>query len=242
MTRPRVVITRPTAESRVLAARLEAIGIEPIIAPVMSIEPLPVVLPPGPIDAIVVTSAHGTAGLSAEDRQRLATTPVFAVGGATATAMRQGGFADVRIAGGDAAALADLIRLTQARRTRLLYLCGRVRKPALADMLAADGHDLIALETYDARPLAWQPETVAALRSAPPLACLHLSRRSAHLFVDAVRHADLGNVLSPAAHLCLSADVAEALRPWGPGTVVVADRPTTDSLLQAVTAIVAAAP
>lgn len=242
MTRPRVLVTRPSVEDRALAVRLEGMGVVPVLGPVIAIETLPVVLPQDPIDAILVTSAHATAGLSAQDRAFLVTKPLFAVGVATAAAMRRDGFGDVRAAGGDVAALVDLVRLTHPQRGRFLYLCGRVRKPALADALAADGHDLLVCEGYDARPVRWPPELAADLRTAPPLACLHLSRRSASLFVEEVRRADLADVLGPAAHLCLSDDIADALRPWRPGTVVVAQRATTDSLLQALAAIVPLAP
>lgn len=242
MIRPRVLVTRPWAEGRALTARLDRMGVEPVLAPVIAVEALPVVLPPEPIDALLVTSAHAAAGLSAQNRQALEAKPVFAVGAATAAAMRRDGFADVRVAGGDVAALVGLVRLTHPRRARLLYLCGRVRKPELAEALAADGHAIAAVESYEARPVAWGPETVVQLREAPPLAALHFSRRSATLFADAASRAGLGDVLKRAVHLCLSDDIAQALRFWAPEGVLVARRPTTDSLLQALATIVASAP
>lgn len=236
--RSRVLVTRPSAESQALAAKLVALGVTPVLAPVMGIDPVPAVLPEGPIGAILVTSAHATAGLSPQDRASIRRTPVFAVGATTAAAMRREGFADVRIAGGDADALVSLVRLTHAGRGRFLYLCGRVRKPALAEALEADGHRLTILESYDAKAIAWTPETVTGLRQSPPLACLHFSHRSASLFIGEARRVRLDDALGHAAQLCLSDDVAAALRPWAAGRIVVADRPTSDSLLQALAAIV----
>lgn len=241
MTRPRVLVARPWAEGRALAARLERLGFAPVLAPVVAIEALPVVPPPEPIDAILATSAHAATGLSARDREAIGQKPVYAVGGATAASLRRAGFADVRVAGGDAEALVSLVRLTHPGPARLLYLCGRVRKPALAQALEADGHVLTVRESYEATALAWPPEAVAGLREAPPTACLHFSRRSAALVVAEAGRAGLDEALGRAAQLCLSADVATALRPWASGRIVVAARSTTDSLLQALAVTVAAA-
>ena len=239
---PRVLVTRPLAESHALAARLESLGLAAILAPLMAIEPLPAVLPESAIDAILVTSVHATHGLTRHDLKAIRLRPVFAVGATTAAAMRREGFADVRVAGGDAEALVDLVRLTQPGRTRFLYLCGRTRKPALAEALEADGHAIAIVESYDAVPLAWTSETVTELQISPPVACLHFSRRSAELFTAEVSRTGLQDVLGDAAQLCLSEDVAAVLRPWASKPVVVARHPTQDSLLQALTAIVAISP
>lgn len=235
----RVLVTRPWAESHAFAAKLEALGTVPVLAPVMAIEPMPAALPKTPFEAVLVTSAHATAGLSVRDREAIKPKPVFAVGAATAAAMRREGFADVRIAGGDAEAMVDLVRLTHPGRARFLYLCGRERKPALAHALEADGHDLTILESYDAKALAWPPDTVTDLRASPPTACVHFSRRSAALFIAEVRRVGLDEALGRSAQLCLSEDVAAALRSWVPDHIVVAAHPTMDSLLQALATIVA---
>lgn len=241
MNRSRVLVTRPWAEGRALVARLERMGFAPVLAPLTAIEALQVVLPPEPIDAILATSAHAAIGLSARDRDSIRHKPAYAVGAATAAALRREGFADVRVADGDAEALASLVRLTHPGRARLLYLCGRVRKPALAQALEADGHALAILESYEATALAWPPEAVTDLREAPPVACLHFSRRSAALVIAEAGRAGLDGALGRAAQVCLSGDVATALRPWATGRIVVAARATTDRLLQALAANVASA-
>ena len=233
----RIALTRPAPESDALARRLAAAGHDAVVVPVMAIAPLAVDLPAAGIDAVVLTSRHATAGLTPAQRERLAPLPALAVGAASAAAARAAGFKDVRTAGADAAALRDLARLTLPHGHRVLYLAGIVHKPALPDALRGDGRSVTVLPTYDAVPVAWDATTVEALRAAPPDAWLHFSARSAALAAEQMTGAGLGDAFREAAHLCLSADVASSLHRVGAAKVTIADRPTCESLVQAVSQI-----
>src|SRR5207245_5211631 len=89
--RPRVAVTRAAGQADELARRLEAMGCEPVVWPLIAVEPLdggPV--DPSPYDWVVVTSPNGAAELA----RRLIAPPrqVAAIGPGTAAALRERGF------------------------------------------------------------------------------------------------------------------------------------------------------
>ena len=88
--KPRVAVTRAAGQADELAQRLEALGCEPVVWPLIAIEPLG----DEPVDAaaydwVVVTSPNGAAELA----HRLASAPrrLAAIGPGTAAALRRHG-------------------------------------------------------------------------------------------------------------------------------------------------------
>ncbi len=235
----RVLLTRSHAESEAVAARLAILGFSPVIVPVVVIVTIPLTSVATRPSAILVTSLHATEALTPDDLVTFGDCPVLAVGAASAAAARAKGFVDVRVAGGDARALIDLLRLTHPGPARLLYLAGRDRKPDLETTLVGEGHRVETAETYEARPVPWTPETVDGLVNDPPGVCLHFSRRSAGLAIGQSR-GRLDAVFDAAFHVCLSSDVAAPLRESGERRIVVAPQPNVDSLLQCLTTTISA--
>ena len=119
-----VVVTRPGNAARELAVEIVRRGYEPLIAPMLVIETLDTPLPDlGRYGAIAFTSANGVRAFAERSSER--GVPAYAVGGATATALRAAGFRDIRLAGGDADALASLIAVSADRRP-VLHISGSV--------------------------------------------------------------------------------------------------------------------
>jgi uroporphyrinogen-III synthase len=88
--RPRIAVTRAAGQADELARRLEAMGCEPVVWPLIAVEPLggePV--DPGAYDWVVVTSPNGAAELA----RRLTASPrhLAAIGPGTAAALREHG-------------------------------------------------------------------------------------------------------------------------------------------------------
>ena len=126
----RVWITRAQPGAARTAARLTALGFEPVVVPLLTIRPLPDALKTAPdfatVNALAFTSPNGVeafAALTPALRDR----PVFAVGDATAEAARDAGFANARSAAGDIHALARLIAATSIKG---LILAPGAREPA----------------------------------------------------------------------------------------------------------------
>jgi uroporphyrinogen-III synthase len=86
----RVIVTRPRAQADPLVAALRAAGFDPVLCPLIEVEPCD----EGPIDVhgydwVVVTSANGVGELARRHRGRLPR--IAAVGEATAAALREHG-------------------------------------------------------------------------------------------------------------------------------------------------------
>jgi uroporphyrinogen-III synthase len=230
----RVLITRPQPDAGRTAAALAERGHIAVLAPVTEIRTSGAALPGGSFDAIAATSHHAFAAPEGLDRRL----PVFAVGGRTAAEARAAGFRDVRVGRGDAAGLADLLRLTLPRPARLLYLAGRDRKPLLEEAVAAAGYGIAVAEVYGAEPLpGWPAEAEAALRGRAVDAALHYSRRSVDLTLALAARTGLEDAVLLLRHFCLSGDCAEPLMERRAFSVAVADRPDEDALLALLDAV-----
>ena len=86
----RIVVTRPRGEAAELAGRLEELGHEVVVCPLIEIEPIgPAEVDVSNYEWVVVTSANGARELAA----RLRGTPerTAAIGPATAAALRERG-------------------------------------------------------------------------------------------------------------------------------------------------------
>ncbi len=225
-----VLITRPRAAALTLARDLEARGHDVLVEPLLTIEPIAGVAPdPAGVQAIVLTSAHAVAALAAID-PRL---PVFAVGAATAAAVRRTGRGDVRSGDGDARRLARMIaRQCRPEAGALLHLSGTEVRPELAEALAAAGFALRRQAVY--RALAAErlsPAAAAAVRGRKVGAVLLFSPRSAAILAELLTAEGLAACLEQTEAICLSAAVAHACRQLRWKALRVADRPQVADLV-----------
>jgi uroporphyrinogen-III synthase len=162
--------------------------------------------------------------------------PLFAVGEHTAAAARGAGFAEVLVAGGDAASLRDKVMQSARdkvlkKKSTLLYLAGADLSRDLGGELGAEGFSVVTQTTYRMAPVKHLPREVCEGFAAHGVeAVLHYSRRSARAFLDAAR--DEGVEISALAipQCCLSETVASVLRDAGASQVLVAATPDENAL------------
>ena len=237
----KALVTRPEADAAPLARALAERGIETLLAPLISIEPVPDAakrLADAMIgaQALLFTSANGARIFArASARREL---PVLAVGDATAAAARLANFRSVASAGGDVRDLAALAaaRLAPAHGA-LVHVAGSVTAGDLAGALEAEGFQVRRAVIYEARPArALAPETAAALTSGAVGLALFFSPRTAALFVRLAGDAGLAESCRATTALALSPAVADALAalPWA--RVLIAGAPTQADLLAALDA------
>ncbi|NDV87447.1 hypothetical protein GTW51_12130 [Aurantimonas aggregata] len=154
----RVLILRePDAAART-AAELTARGHEPLVLPLETVETLDAPPPDGAFAAFAVTSAHAVAPLARafpNDGR-----PLFAVGEATASAARNAGFPDVRVAGGAADGIGALAAATLPHESTILYAAGRTRTATLESGLAEAGVGCAVWEVYAIHPVRPDATTV----------------------------------------------------------------------------------
>lgn len=220
-----VLVTRPLAEGRATAARLEAMGFTPVLAPLMQVTPRPLGRVPAHA-AVLVTSGNALASLAGREGAML-----LAVGEATARRARAAGFGAVLSAGGDAA---DLLRLARARLVpggAVLLAAGQGQGQELAAGLREAGLRVHRRVAYAARPVRRLPPAAAAALQAGQLhAALFLSAETARTFVRLLPAALLP-ALAPVEALALGAAAARVLAPLPFRRLRVPLSPTLEELL-----------
>ncbi len=227
----RVLVLRARADAERTAAKLRALGFEPLVSPVIEIVATGAAMPGGAFDAVLATSAKGLEHV-AGDTSALRAAQLHVVGARTAQVAEQLGWRPDLVAG-DAEALSPLLRARYATPARFLYLAGRERRDDLEAGLRAAGHAVRAIETYEARAArSLSSEAINALANGGIDAALHYSRRSAEIFLDLARAAGLAEKLSGVTHLALSQEVAAPLEHAACARVLVAERPDEDHLLR----------
>ena len=228
--KPRVLVTRPEPGASHTAAQLRDAGFEPVILPLTRIVPLDFVLPEGPFDAVIVTSAQA---LKAVDPGRLLHAPVFAVGETTEGSAKSAGFGNVMTARGSVESITALVSESAKPAARLLYLCGKARRPELEATLGAAGFQLTAVETYDAVPVAYSIGEIAARLGEMPFDAVTLmSARAAELFSALADKPDFAPLFSRTKTLCLSQRIADALVLQGGWRISVTKKANQGSLLK----------
>jgi len=156
----KLLVLRPEPGASETAARAQAMGLAPVVAPLFAIRPLAArPVDPADYDSVLLTSANG----ARHAPEGLGDLPCFAVGESTAAAARRRGFADVRTGPSDGAAAAALA--AAAGFQRILHPCGRDHLP-----VAAPGVAIERLAVYSAEPLP------PARFEGPAVAMIHSAR------------------------------------------------------------------
>lgn len=236
----RVLVTRPEEASHRTAAKIAALGHQAVLLPLMEAEHHPQAALDAlrqPHAAVAVTSAETARvlrTLGGELHPHLRDT-VFAVGDATADALRAIGFASVQAAEGTGASMVEYFRpqLRQlTSRHSLLYLAGQPRSPVFEEDLEAAGVPVTTVVSYTMRPVSI-PEAVlsSALEQPPVDVVLLYSRATALRFFELPLSEDSLMVLSRSRILCLSDNVAQAVPKALKGNLATAASPDEDSLL-----------
>ena len=212
----KLLILRPQPGADETAQRARALGLDPVVAPLFTIRPLPWQAPDASdVDAVMLTSAnaarHGGKGLAP-----LLGLTCYAVGEATADAARAAGFTDVRIGPEDGVAL--LMAMEADGVAEALHLCG-------ADHVSFEPAEIRIrrIPVYKAEAVAELPAAAAGL-DGDAVALLHSPRAARHF-------ASLAGDRSRVAIVAISARTARAA---GEGwrTLVVAPRPRDEALLE----------
>ena len=230
----RVLLTRPTAQSQKLAQDLRDRGHDAVVSPVIEIEPCLNEKIAGSFEAVIATSGNAFRFLSGCEAARLKRLPLFVVGQTTAAMALARGFENLQLTVRNGQDLLAALTERLERSQRLLYLCGRDRKPGLENELRHAGYDLEVRVVYQAAAAnALTDEAVAALHEQSIDAALHFSRRSAEIFARLVSAAGVVDGARAALNLCISRDAAGGLIALGPLRLAVAKTPDAAGILAA---------
>ena len=225
-----MLITRPEPGASETAKRVSALGLRPVMAPVLEIRSLPCHLPPAAaLQAIVTASGNAIPALPSSHHDL----PLLAVGETTASRARAAGFSTVTSADGDARALAALAdRTCDFLGAPLLLVTGRGQGEALATDLRVRGFRVLRRAVYAAMPVPNLPDAARqALEGGDVTAALFFSAETARHFVLLIRRARLHEAVRTVEALAIGQPAAMALKvlPWR--RIRVAARPTQDAML-----------
>jgi uroporphyrinogen-III synthase len=225
-----VLITRPEPGASETAARVAALGLRPITAPVLEIRILSGRLPLAARLQAIVTASGNTIPAFPLTYHHL---PLLAVGEMTAARASAAGFTRVTSANGDARALAALAGQTcDIKGAPLLLATGRNQGEALAADLRARGFRVIRRAVYTAVPVPALPEVACeALAGGNVTAALFFSAETARHCVLLLQRARLQEAIRTVDALAIGQPAAMALEalPWR--RIRVAARPTQDAML-----------
>lgn len=223
MSRTPLLILRPEPGASMTAKRAFDEGWRPVVAPIFRIEPVAWGSPAATdYDALFVTSANAVrqAGKAVRAYQAM---PAYAVGDATARALKATGFIDIRTGRGDAAMMLDMAAADGV--TRALHLAGEDYRDV--------GHDSIMIDrqiVYRSTALdKLGAKAIEALRDGGCVALLHSGRAATH-FAALCDSAKISRRSVRVA--ALAPAVLDAAGPGWRGTIA-SDKPDDAALLAA---------
>ncbi|MDO7835708.1 uroporphyrinogen-III synthase [Sphingobium sp. HBC34] len=169
----RILILRPEPAAGRTAAKAAALGLDAQVHPLFAPQPVDwTPPPPDAFDALLLTSANGVRMAGAGLRQYHAL-PAYAVGEATARALRGAGFADVVAGVGDGSAIVR--QIAADGHGRLLHLAGTTVAPMEAGPLR-----ISRIPVYSMASLPPDPTLLAAAVPGSVL-LIHSPRAGARL-------------------------------------------------------------
>ena len=234
----RVLVTRPEPDAAELKGALEAQGHVVTVEPLLIIETLP-------IEVRVLDGARGLIATSRNSLRVLAESkalnaaravPTFCVGAGTSELASELGFERVITGEGSAAGLIPLILGSGiGAKGPLVHLCGDEVARDLTAELGACGVEVRSLIVY--RAVAADRlglQTGAAIAEGTLDTVILMSPRTARIFAGLVEQSGLSEPARRLAYVCLSANVAGALKGLDPIRVNIAVRPNSSGILEAV--------
>lgn len=231
----RVLITRPQEDAVRFAEMLEKRGHQAICASLLSVHFFD-----GPelhfagVSGILCTSANGVRALARRTSER--EVPVFAVGPQTADAAKAAGFEKVECTDGDAATMAEaMLDYVEPSEGVLMHAASADNEGRLKNLLAEKGYRVSVEVLYEV--VAVTKLSVAAREALAQNAldaAVVFSPRSAMALADCLTLSGMTGAAASMAAICISKAAAEALDPLPFRTVIIADKPNQQAMLDAV--------
>jgi uroporphyrinogen-III synthase len=212
-TRPnavRLLVTRPQPDADRFADALAEIGVDALVAPLMSIELNRAIDPDlSGCTALAFTSANGARAFS--QLSNIRDLPAYTVGSGSARAAAELGFSIAGKGAGTVESLADVLSATEEAGARIYHAAGADIAGDLAALLEAKGVACRRQVLYKAQIPAVLPEEINLALSAGGVdGAVFFSPRSASTFVRLVTNAGQASACAGLDLYSLSPAVTEA--------------------------------
>jgi len=236
----RVLIIRPELQARQTAAKLAALGHDPVIFPLFQpSHDLPHLIDAlkSNYSALAITSAEAVRCLQAlgAELQPYRSQTLFTVGRSTARMAVDLGFTHVVAAAGNGHDLAALVAGYAAGGMGgkpILYLAGHKRSGIFEETLRDNDIDCVTAEIYDMEPIPYTlEEQQARLVNRPVDAVFFFSRENAKAFFNLDVFRQSKEALRKTLFFCLSRNIAEAVPEALKNSAVISLNPDEDELI-----------
>ena len=236
----RVLIIRPELQAKQTAAKLAALGHDPVIFPLFQpSHDLALCLDALKSDysALAITSAEAVRCLQelGPELEPYLSRTLFTVGKSTARAAREAGFTEVISATGNGNDLAAVVAGYAAglmEERPILYLAGVRRTGLFEDTLKDNDVDCVTAEIYDMEPIPYSLEQQQVLLVNRPVdAVFFFSRENAKAFFGLDVFQQSKEALRKTLFFCLSRNIAEAVPEALKDSAVISLNPDEDELM-----------
>ena len=232
----RLLVTRPEPDALALKARLESMGHEATVAPMLTVsfdDPDPIDL--AEVNALIATSRNGLKGLKAQGAHRIAAQlPIYVVGRATAREAQALGFTEIIAGGGTVASLLpEIVATADPQSDVLMHRAGDEVAGQIAFELELHGFRVMQPVVYRMLPTAaFTPDIEDQIETGEIDGVLLFSPRTAGIYADLITSHGLEKATKRLNHYCLSRAVAQRLAPLAPVRVELAATPDLEALLE----------
>jgi len=231
-----ILITRPQATASALAERLQSLGYQAVIEPLLEIVPTGAPKPQiKDIAAVMITSGNALDALAADQTAlaALADFPCFCVGPRTGEKARALGFKHVESAASDGAALAILVDASLPKTSgAILHVAAQDADSKAQQEVERKSRRVIVWQAYRAIPAGnFSAGIAGALMQGEFDAILVFSPRTAGTLGQLIARHGLKTCCARLTAICLSEAVAEPLKPFGWQKLVFAAAPTEDAVI-----------
>ena len=229
----RVLVTRPEPDASLTAERLQALGYEVLVAPMLE-----TVFSTESLDDVshadlVVTSRNGVRALAKLVSQEVRETiTLYTVGDATAALASDIGFKHIYSAAGTVDHLVDLIGPARTDDNAcLIYVCGRDRKGKLEDKLRAKGWQVnVAVRYHSDSVEHFSPDILSAIKSQTIDAVLFYSNRTAEAFKTLIEQHNLSRLANSIKFFCLAKSIESVFDRYEEIQLIVVEQPNEQSM------------
>ena len=232
----KLIVTRPEPAATRTAEKLQAMGHEVAISPVLEIVATDTKMPNGDYSMIIITSASALQVLKQQDfDQPLLNIAVYVVGDKTAKNAKDFGFQNVHSAAGNALDLAELIKLrfdvSATAKNPALYICGQHSTSGFTDELSKIGLNFNRWINYNANLVDHLTnKSINFLTSDDSIGILLYSARSARRFSELIDQQIITYNIDNMNIFVLSSTIKDALSKDLQKVAKIAQKPDEQSL------------
>ena len=232
----RLLVTRPEPDALLLKARLETLGHEATVAPLLSVsfenaDDIDL----SEVQALIATSRNGLKALRVQSAHKIAALlPIYVVGKATAKEAQALGFTEIITGGGAVADLIpEIVASADPQSDVLLHLAGDEVAGTLASELELHGFRVMQPIVYRMVPAtSFDADTADQIATGEIDGVLLFSPRTASIYVNLINQHELQPATQRLRHFCLSEAVARRLAPIATPHTEIADSPTLEAMLE----------